>query len=214
MSLTQRHGKSALQSSAYSDAGRGYNQSWVGSDSQWDNDTESQIISVMDNSNAAYDEEIEPNTVETYAGEWVEDRREGFGVCERSDGFKYEGEWMFNCRHGYGRTTFPDGTVEEGKYKENVLLPDRKSHKWLKVQHNKYTEKLQVKIISAQRVAENCQGKALTAIERTATAIQRSEAAESLASLSRDEASIARCVAKELAPDYVQPGLQYGRRWL
>lgn len=142
---------------------RSYNQSFA-SNSEWDheNDSESQIVSIVNDNNPIYDEEIEPNTVETYAGEWMEDRREGCGVCERTDGFKYEGEWMNNRRHGYGRTTFPDGTVEEGKYRYNVLLPPPKSHKWLKVQSNKYQEKLQNMIQQSQRVAENCHTKAHT----------------------------------------------------
>ena len=93
-----------------------------------------------------------------------------------------------------------------------MLLPPPKSHKWLKVQANKYHEKLQATIIQSQSVAKNCHTKANIAHDRTNTAIHRSEAAEIQASLARDEASIARCVAKELAPDYVQPGLQYGRR--
>uniref|UniRef100_A0A8C0AQ89 Uncharacterized protein n=1 Tax=Buteo japonicus TaxID=224669 RepID=A0A8C0AQ89_9AVES len=46
----------------------------------------------------------------------------GFGISERSNGMKYEGEWLNNRRHGYGCTMFPDGTKEEGKYKNNVLI--------------------------------------------------------------------------------------------
>uniref|UniRef100_A0A8C5FQ13 Uncharacterized protein n=1 Tax=Gadus morhua TaxID=8049 RepID=A0A8C5FQ13_GADMO len=41
--------------------------------------------------------------------------------CPRLSG-KYEGEWLGNKRHGYGCTAFPDGTKEEGKYKQNVLV--------------------------------------------------------------------------------------------
>uniref|UniRef100_A0A3B3YS93 Junctophilin 1b n=1 Tax=Poecilia mexicana TaxID=48701 RepID=A0A3B3YS93_9TELE len=48
--------------------------------------------------------------------------RNGFGVSERSNGMKYEGEWLNNKRHGYGCTVFPDSTKEEGKYKNNVLV--------------------------------------------------------------------------------------------
>uniref|UniRef100_A0A8C0UI04 Uncharacterized protein n=1 Tax=Cyanistes caeruleus TaxID=156563 RepID=A0A8C0UI04_CYACU len=46
----------------------------------------------------------------------------GFGISERSNGMKYEGEWLNNRRHGYGCTMFPDGTKEEGKYKNNILV--------------------------------------------------------------------------------------------
>jgi len=36
--------------------------------------------------------------------------RFGYGVCERSDGFRYAGEWLDNRKHGYGVTFFRDGT--------------------------------------------------------------------------------------------------------
>jgi len=52
--------------------------------------------------------------VETYAGEWKNDKRSGYGVCERTDGIKFEGEWFNNKKNGYGVTTFQDGSVEEG----------------------------------------------------------------------------------------------------
>uniref|UniRef100_A0A8C7D9S1 Junctophilin-1 n=1 Tax=Oncorhynchus kisutch TaxID=8019 RepID=A0A8C7D9S1_ONCKI len=55
-------------------------------------------------------------------GEWKNDKRNGFGVSERSNGMKYEGEWLNNKRHGYGCTTFPEGNKEEGKYKNNLLV--------------------------------------------------------------------------------------------
>lgn len=44
--------------------------------------------------------------VETYTGEWKNDKRTGFGVSERTDGLKYEGEWYNNKKYGYGVTTF------------------------------------------------------------------------------------------------------------
>uniref|UniRef100_A0A3Q4GJD7 Uncharacterized protein n=1 Tax=Neolamprologus brichardi TaxID=32507 RepID=A0A3Q4GJD7_NEOBR len=40
---------------------------------------------------------------------------------KRSNGMKYEGEWLNNKRHGYGCTIFPNGTKEEGKYKNNTV---------------------------------------------------------------------------------------------
>ncbi|RTG80212.1 uncharacterized protein DC041_0004567 [Schistosoma bovis] len=59
---------------------------------------------------------IDPETVETFAGQWEADSRHGYGVCERSDGVIYEGQWVKNQRHGYGQTHFPDGVCEQGKY--------------------------------------------------------------------------------------------------
>ena len=55
------------------------------------------------------------SVVETYAGEWKNDKRSGYGVCERTDGIKYEGEWFNNKKNGYGATTFQDGSLEEGR---------------------------------------------------------------------------------------------------
>ncbi|KAG7246629.1 hypothetical protein CRUP_016311 [Coryphaenoides rupestris] len=67
------------------------------------------------------EDNVDATTTESYMGEWKNDKRNGFGVSERSNGMKYEGEWLNNKRHGYGCTIFPDGTKEEGKYKNNVL---------------------------------------------------------------------------------------------
>lgn len=52
------------------------------------------------------DEQLDANVVETYTGEWKNDKRTGFGVSERTDGLKYEGEWYNNKKYGYGVTTF------------------------------------------------------------------------------------------------------------
>lgn len=56
------------------------------------------------------------DVTETYSGEWKNDKRSGYGVCERTDGLKYEGEWFNNKKNGYGVTTFQDGSVEEGTH--------------------------------------------------------------------------------------------------
>lgn len=51
-------------------------------------------------------ETIDANVIETYMGEWKNDKRSGFGIAERSDGIKYEGEWFNNKKFGYGLTTY------------------------------------------------------------------------------------------------------------
>lgn len=53
---------------------------------------------------------MEANVVETYKGEWKNDKRSGYGICERTDNVKYIGEWFNNRKHGYGITYFKDGT--------------------------------------------------------------------------------------------------------
>lgn len=58
----------------------------------------------------AAEERVDPSVVETYKGEWKNDKRSGFGICERTDNVKYAGEWFNNRKHGYGITFFKDGT--------------------------------------------------------------------------------------------------------
>jgi junctophilin len=65
---------------------------------------------------------IDVGIVEKYAGEWKNDKRSGYGVCERNDGLKYEGEWFNNKKNGYGVTTFPDGSVEEGEKSSGSIV--------------------------------------------------------------------------------------------
>jgi len=64
------------------------------------------------------------SVVETYAGEWKNDKRSGYGVCERTDGIKFEGEWFNNKKNGYGATTFPDGSVDEGQSYMQMILTE------------------------------------------------------------------------------------------
>ena len=89
---------------------------------------------------------------------------EGAGVCERTDGFKYEGEWVNNRRHGYGVTTFKDGSKEEGKYKNNYFIPYKK--KKLMVRSKKVREKIDNAVKAAKKAAETARQKAEIAISR------------------------------------------------
>ena len=61
---------------------------------------------VTEDSFMVQDESIDANVIETYMGEWKNDKRSGFGIAERSDGIKYEGEWFNNKKFGYGLTTY------------------------------------------------------------------------------------------------------------
>merc|ERR1712180_93051 len=80
------------------------------------------------------------------------------------------------------------------------------------VRSKKVREKIDNAIKAAKKAAETARQKAEIAISRTqhaeAKAVQAGESAE----LARDEAKIARTVAKELAPDYHQPGIEYLRQ--
>jgi len=66
--------------------------------------------------------EIGDDVTETYYGEWVNNTRQGHGVCQRSDGVSYEGQWFNDQRHGYGVTSYDGGKVLEGQYRENVFV--------------------------------------------------------------------------------------------
>lgn len=48
--------------------------------------------SVHTDSNASFiveDEQLDGSVIETYMGEWKNDKRSGYGISERSDGLKY-----------------------------------------------------------------------------------------------------------------------------
>ena len=102
---------------------------------------------------------VDPAAVETYSGEWKNDRRSGHGVSERSDGLRYEGEWLDNCKCGYGVTTYAGGADhaggwrEEGKYKNNVLLSPGKKFA-LPLRASKVREKIDAAVAAAVRAAQ------------------------------------------------------------
>jgi junctophilin len=113
------------------------------------------------------DDILDNNVVETYMGEWKADKRNGYGIAERSDGLKYEGEWLYNKKHGYGVTTFRDGTKEEGKYKNNVLVADkRKPSKLFLLRPSKVRDKIDASLNNSMKAATNAQQKAEIAMAR------------------------------------------------
>ncbi|XP_077410801.1 junctophilin-1a [Vanacampus margaritifer] len=154
------------------------------------------------------EDHVDATTTETYMGEWKNDKRNGFGVSERSNGMKYEGEWLNNKRHGYGCTVFPDGTKEEGKYKNNVLVRGIRKQ-LIPLKNPKTKEKVDRAVEGAQRAAAIARSKVEIAASRTAHARTKSEAADQAAISALQDAEIARAVARELAPNFYQPGPDY-----
>lgn len=139
----------------------------------------------------------DPNTVELYHGEWKNDKRAGFGVCERSDGLRYEGEWYNNKKYGYGVTTFPDGTREEGKYKNNILITNiRKKHLFM-MRSNKLKERIESAVAEAHRAQQIALQKSDIAVSRTSTARSKSEQADYAASSAQSDSQMAYIVAKQ-----------------
>ncbi|ELK27503.1 Junctophilin-1 [Myotis davidii] len=154
------------------------------------------------------EDHVDATTTETYMGEWRNDKRNGFGISERSNGMKYEGEWVNNKRHGYGCTLFPDGSKEEGKYKNNVLVRGIRKQ-LIPIRNTKTREKVDRAIEGAQRAAAMARTKVEIANSRTAHARAKADAADQAALAARQECDIARAVAKELSPDFYQPGPDY-----
>ncbi|XP_036377207.1 junctophilin-1a [Megalops cyprinoides] len=154
------------------------------------------------------EDHVDATTTESYMGEWKNDKRNGFGISERSNGMKYEGEWLNNKRHGYGCTIFPDGTREEGKYKNNVLVRGIRKQ-LIPLKNPKTKEKVDRAVEGAQRAAAIARTKVEIAASRTAHARAKAEAADHAALSASQDSDIARAVARELSPNFHQPGLEY-----
>uniref|UniRef100_A0A8B9F567 Uncharacterized protein n=1 Tax=Amazona collaria TaxID=241587 RepID=A0A8B9F567_9PSIT len=146
-------------------------------------------------------------------GEWKNDKRAGFGVSERSSGLKYEGEWLDNLRHGYGCTTLPSGKKEEGKYRHNVLVKGMKK-RVIPLKSAKIRQKVDRSVEGAQRAAAIARQKSEIAASRTAHAKAKAEGSEQAAQAANNESGIARMMARELSPDFYQPGPEYQKRKL
>ncbi|XP_072306819.1 junctophilin-1a [Eucyclogobius newberryi] len=154
------------------------------------------------------EDHVDATTTESYMGEWKNDKRNGFGVSERSNGMKYEGEWLNNKRHGYGCTVFPDATKEEGKYKNNVLVRGIRKQ-LIPLKNPKTKEKVDRAVEGAQRAAAIARSKVEIAASRTAHARTKSEAADQACISALHDSEIARAVARELSPNFHQPGPDY-----
>ncbi|CEF65400.1 Junctophilin [Strongyloides ratti] len=152
------------------------------------------------------EDKIDDKTTETYKGEWKNDKRSGFGICERSDGLKYEGEWLNNRKNGYGITYFKDGTKEEGRYKNNILIYSTRRKGIMFVRSSKLRERIESSVEAAKRAASIAQQKAEIAVTRTMTAKERAELSIGVAEQSREDAELARIHAKNFDPSFKHPG--------
>ncbi|KER20943.1 hypothetical protein T265_15204 [Opisthorchis viverrini] len=155
---------------------------------------------------------IDPETVETFAGQWENDTRHGYGVCERSDGVTYEGQWFKNQRHGYGQTRFQDGTCEQGRYQYGKLVflswsKGTKPHMLLYNYHIKMGVGSSVK--RARVIAEQARLRATEARENLENVHMIVELSKKAAELARDYSLETRELVKEMYPDFEQPGIKY-----
>ncbi|ETN73069.1 MORN repeat protein [Necator americanus] len=159
------------------------------------------------------EEAVDEAVTEFYSGEWKNDARSGFGVCERSDGLRYQGEWANNAKNGYGVTTLRDGTREEGKYKNNVLVVSSRRKGMLFVRSNKLKERVEAAVETANRAASIAQQKADIAVSRTSTAKERAEQAMFVAKQARDDAEMARMEAERFDPNFKPQGQERRRHY-
>jgi hypothetical protein len=51
-----------------------------------------------------------------YAGNWVNDRKDGYGTLYYKNGEVYDGEWFDGKRSGWGRMSYEDGSVYEVRF--------------------------------------------------------------------------------------------------
>lgn len=151
---------------------------------------------------------MDASVVETYYGEWKNDKRTGYGISVRSDGLRYEGEWFNNRKYGYGVTTFRDNTKEEGKYKNNVLITNSKKKHLFLIRSAKFQERLNAAVQQAARASKISEQKADIAVSRTGTARGKAELADIAAEHAREDSELAQQTARQFAPDFRQPGLE------
>lgn len=106
--------------------------------------------------------------IETYKGEWRNDKRHGYGVIEFSDGYSYVGEWSENMRHGLGVATYPDGTKLEGEWKNDELVSDVRKKGPLVSLVTRFKQRLRVVCEGAQDAADKAEQKSHIALSRAA----------------------------------------------
>ena len=56
-----------------------------------------------------------------YKGNYKDDERHGYGEMFWTDGSVYKGDWIHGIQHGFGQMVFPDGSVKEGFFDNNVF---------------------------------------------------------------------------------------------
>lgn len=64
-----------------------------------------------------------------YAGEWLDDKREGFGEYFYTNGDHYTGEWRNHVRHGRGRYTYASAAIQyDGNWNNGFRTDDDDRH--------------------------------------------------------------------------------------
>jgi len=89
-------------------------------------------------------------------------------VARRSDGVRYEGEWLNNRKNGYGLTTLRSGARIEGKYRNNelVMLTTSAASSGLFKSTNKVADRVNFAVLEAERASNNAVQKVEIAMAR------------------------------------------------
>ena len=136
--------------------------------------------------------------MESYRGEWKNDKRHGYGIMECAKHFTYTGQWQDNMRHGFGVAILPDGTKLEGEWEQDVLTSDVKKKGPLVSLVTRLKHRLQMACEAAQHAAEVANQKSHMALLRAAAARDKSAEAVMAAEHARKAAEAARLKARKL----------------
>ncbi|TPP59062.1 Junctophilin-2 [Fasciola gigantica] len=153
-------------------------------------------------------------SVEIYAGEWVEDKRTGYGISERSDGYRYIGEWLQNQRHGYGVVHQPDGTQDEGQFQADRITKRLGRRSKLQIlRQSKLKDCIEYAVLRATDAAKEAKNKAAKmAQEKAKLARNAAESAENHLLKARNLSQLARDFVRENEPQFHQPGLEWEKK--
>jgi junctophilin len=143
-----------------------------------------------------------------YKGEWSDDQRCGFGVCEMTNGYLYFGSWERNTMHGYGRLENPrKHQCQQGRWENGQLvqkLPSSRLKKLLATQ-------LQANVVEAVRLANQAavtaDEKAKFAVSKALVAREKSKQAKQAAAEARKEQQLAKYNARLLDVEEQEIGM-------
>lgn len=136
--------------------------------------------------------------MESYRGEWKNDKRHGYGIMECAKHFNYTGQWQDNLRHGFGVAILPDGTKLEGEWEHDILTFDIRKKGPLISLVTRLRHRLQMACEAAQHAAEVASQKSHIALSRAAAARDKSADAVIAAEHAKEAAAIARRRAQRL----------------
>lgn len=70
----------------------------------------------LENNNIEKRDEVTFKNGAKYIGEWLGNKKHGFGIQQWTDGARYEGEWKLNKACGKGKFWHVDGDIFEGEW--------------------------------------------------------------------------------------------------